>query len=140
MTIIRWRNRPIAANWMHDALRNSFMTGFEKSCNCSPSANILENDQNFVIQLFIPGISKEEVKIQVENPTLSVSYEKKESTEGKQENYLLREYELDSFSRSFTLPQVADKENILAQFQNGVLHITVPKKEKASVSRNIEIS
>ncbi|HAJ99256.1 MAG TPA: hypothetical protein DCM62_04455 [Bacteroidales bacterium] len=140
MTIIKWRNRPLSSSWIDEAFRNSFLTGFEKTFGYTPYANILENDQEFHIKIFVPGLSKSDVKIQAENAILTVSYEKKEADNEKSENYLHREFELESFTRSFTLPQTADKDNIKATFENGVLHIAVPKKENARLSRTIEIS
>ena len=80
-----------------------------------------------------PGMKKEDFKIELENNILTISSEKEEEHEedGK-EKYSRREYSYESFQRSFNLPkEVVDEEKIEAHYKNGVLQLTIPKKEKA---------
>lgn len=97
-----------------------------------PAVNIKEEDDKFVISLAIPGVSKEDCKIEVENGMLTVSAstksEKRDEEKGKYSRY---EYSVSSFSRSFSLPTNADAEHIAAKYDNGELKITLPKKEKS---------
>ncbi|MBW6497845.1 MAG: Hsp20/alpha crystallin family protein [Bacteroidales bacterium] len=141
MTIIRWQNRPMFSSMLDEMLERNYSTGFEKNCGCAPATNIREDEKQFEIQLAAPGMKKEDFSLQVENSVLSVSFEKKE--EDKQEDhYLRREFGLDNFTRSFTIPKTTNAEQISARYENGILFVSVPKlePEKARLSRSIEIA
>jgi len=105
-----------------------------------PAVNIAESENDFHIELAVPGLKKEDFKINLDNYVLSISAEKK--TEDSQENkrYNKREYSYSSFVRSFTLPETANQESIDAEYEDGILKITVAKKEEAkSLTREISI-
>ena len=104
--------------------------------------NIRETDQSFELQLVAPGLKKDDFKVNVGGDLLTVSFEQAEehSQEGKQEGWLRREYQKRSFTRSFTLDDAIDANKIEAAYTDGILHLSMPKKEGSrSVSRNIEI-
>jgi len=106
-----------------------------------PSVNIIENDKNFVLEFAAPGVKKDDFNINLENQVLTVSRETKEEKEVKKENYTRKEFTYGSFSRSFTLPKSVKFENIAADYSQGILRITLPKKEEeAKLSREISIS
>ena len=89
-----------------------------------------------------PGLNKEDFNVNVSDKMLTVSFEHKE--EDKQENkrngYLREEYRMQSFSRSFTLDDTIDADQINAQYKDGVLHVTLPKKEGAQkITKNIQV-
>ena len=143
MTIIRWRNRPGFSGMLENMLQNDFSTGFERSAGFSPATNIFEREDAFVIELAAPGKAKEDFRLQMENNVLSVSYERKDAQEGNTtETYLCREFDLDSFTRSFSVPKTADVESISARYENGILNISIPKlnPEKTKISRQIEVA
>lgn len=105
---------------------------FTKSGTTLPSVNVKESDRNFLIELAAPGMAKEDFKISLERNVLKISSEKKQENETVENdgNYTRREFNYQSFSRAFTLPQqVVDTENIEANYTDGILRITVPKKE-----------
>jgi HSP20 family protein len=112
--------------------------------NCAvPAANISETDNDFTIALAVPGLSKEDFKIEIENNLLTIFSEKKESKEENTENYTRKEFMVGSFSRSFTLPKSIDTEKIQAQYNNGILNVVLPKKEEeknAKFKREIAIA
>lgn len=141
MTIIRWHNRPAFSNLLDEMMERNLSTGFEKNCGCVPATNILEDEKQFEIQLAAPGMKKEDFHLSVENSVLSVSYEKKED-EKQEDNFLRREFGMDSFTRSFSIPKTTDGEKISARYEQGILFISIPKlnPEKAKLSRSIEIS
>lgn len=141
MTIIRWNNRPMLSNMLDEMMERNLSTGFEKNCGCVPATNILEDEKQFEIQLAAPGMNKEDFNLNVDNQVLSVSYGKKEE-EKEEDNYLRREFGMDSFTRSFSIPKTTDAENISARYEQGILYISVPKlnPEKARLSRSIEIA
>ena len=106
-----------------------------------PSVNIVEGKEDFRIEVAAPGLDKSYFKINVENNVLSISSEKEEKTEENEDRYMRREFSYTSFNRSFSLPQTVDPEKISAKHENGVLTISIPKKEEAKVkpARQIEI-
>lgn len=143
MTIIRWQQRPAFPGWMGQFMDKDITTGFERNCGCRPATNIVEHEDHYEIQLVAPGRAKEDFGLVLENNILSVSYEKKEGTVGvSDEQYLRREYDLDAFTRSFTIPRKANADGIKARYENGILYITVPlaEKHKDKLSKQIKIS
>jgi HSP20 family protein len=94
-----------------------------------PSVNITENDKDFKIELAAPGLERKDFKVEVENGMLCISSEKEEESKEEKKNYTRKEYSYKGFSRSFTLPDNCMPEKILAKYDNGVLNITLPKKE-----------
>lgn len=103
-----------------------------------PAVNISETDKGYEIELAAPGMKKEDFKVKVENGVLSISAEKKEEREEKKKNYTRQEYNYTSFSRSFTLPENAKEDDLLAKYEDGLLRLTVGKKE-AVTSKSKEI-
>ena len=100
-----------------------------------PAVNIRENDQNFEIEVAAPGFQKEDFKLDVEKNVLTISAEtKKENTE-ENDNYTRREFSYSSFSRSFTLPETVQEDQIKAKYENGLLNLTLQKSAKASAQR-----
>ncbi len=139
MTIIRWKQRPMMSDMLNDMFDKRFQTGFEKKCGCVPATNILETESNYTIELAAPGLKKDDFKLEMENNLLSVVFEQKEEQKVEGE-YLQHEFHMDGFTRSFTLPETADAENIKAKYENGILYVTIPKMEKAKLSKQIKIS
>ncbi len=106
-----------------------------------PSVNIIENEKSFVIEFAAPGVKKEDFNINLDNQVLTVSREVKEEKEESKENYTRREFVYGSFSRSFTLPKSIMFDKIDADYNEGILVITLPKKkEEAKLTREIKIS
>lgn len=97
-----------------------------------PSVNIKQDADGFEVEMAAPGLVKEDFKIEVNHDVLTISSEKQEeNTEKTDENYTKREFSYQSFCRSFTLPNTADRENINAKYENGILKVRIPKKEEA---------
>lgn len=95
-----------------------------------PTVNIIENDAEFQIELAAPGLQKEDLRIEVEKEVISISADKKSETEQKNGNYLKREFSYHRFKRSFNLPENVNASAIHAKYENGVLHLVLPKVEK----------
>lgn len=122
---------------MFDELFNEFpaFSGKEWSSNWNfPPVNIHETANAYHIELSVPGRSKEDFKIHVENGLLTISFEKKE--EAKQEDYktIRREFSYRSFKRSFNLDDTVDANNIQGKYENGLLKLLIPKKEQEKTS------
>lgn len=94
-----------------------------------PSVNITESDTEYKIELATPGLEKKDFKIEMENKVLIISSEKEEEKKEENENYRRREFSYSSFSRSFQLPEDINADKIDAKYENGILKLSVPKKE-----------
>ncbi len=107
-----------------------------------PSVNIKETKEGFEVKVAAPGFDKNDFKLELNHDVLTISSEKQAENETKEgEQYTRREYCYSSFKRSFVLPDSADAEKINAEYKNGILDITIPKKEEAKPKdkRMIEI-
>lgn len=96
-----------------------------------PAVNITEEKDEYLVSLAVPGMKKEDFKIDVDGSMLTISSEKEESKEEKGKKFTRKEYNYSSFSRTFTLPEVINKEKIEAKYEDGVLKIGLPRKEEA---------
>ena len=105
-----------------------------------PSANIKETEENYGIELIVPGFKKDSFKVEVHERNLTISAEEKTESEEKTETFLRKEYSFGSFTRSFRLPTTVNSEKIEASYKDGILHLTIPKKEEAKVKEPILIS
>ena len=104
----------------------------------SPAVDIVEDDHQFVVRADLPGLTKEDVKITVENSQLTIRGEKREEEVKEGKNYHRMERSYGSFYRSFTLPTSALNSKIEAEYKDGVLTLTIPKAEEAK-PRSIEV-
>jgi HSP20 family protein len=103
-----------------------------------PAMDLVETEDHFVLRADLPGMKEEDVKIEFEDGTLTVSGERKAEHESKNEGYYRVERAFGSFARSLTLPQGIDPEAVTASFNNGVLEVRIPKPEQRK-PRRIEI-
>ena len=94
-----------------------------------PSVNIAEHDKDFKIELAAPGLEKKDFKIETDNDMLTISSEKKHEKKEEKENYRRQEFSYESFTRSFQLPENSLPEKIEAKYEDGLLKLTLPKKE-----------
>jgi len=119
-----------------------FNRDYSETNTTLPSVNIKETEDKFGVEVAVPGFEKEDFNIELNNNELTISSEKKEKHEDKEdERYTRREFSYQSFRRSFTLPDTVDGEKISAKYTNGVLHVDIPKREEAKPkpARLIEI-
>lgn len=108
-----------------------------------PAMNIKENDDHFEIDVAAPGFTKKDFEISIENGVLRISAENKEEIEEKKDEYTRREYNYNSFSRSFTLPEnINEDEEIDATYKRGILKLVLLKlhEDEITQKRVIEIS
>lgn len=105
-----------------------------------PSVNITENNEEYTIQLAAPGLEKKDFKIEVENNMLTVSAQKEQEANEEKGKYRRREFSYHSFSRSFQLPENSDGDKIDAHYQDGILKLTLPKKEATLPAPKKEIA
>ena len=108
-----------------------------------PAVNVKEDAEAYSLEVAAPGYEKDAFEIKVEDEVLTISTEKKEVEEAKEgEKYTRREFKYNAFKRSFNLPETADATKIAASYTNGILSVSIPKKEEAKPlpARTIEIS
>ena len=139
MTLIRRRTNDMFPDWFEDFFTNQEFTPKTRTATV-PSVNIYEKDDHFEIDMAIPGMKKEDIKINIDNELLTISAETESELSSEDENCTKKEFSYTNFSRSFTLPESVDKNEISAKSNDGVLKITVKKHEKATkAERQIEI-
>lgn len=143
MAITRWTPRTMLGfRNEFDRLFDSFFNPTEEEetflAAFSPAVDIEERDKDYLITAELPGIKKEDIKMNIKDNLLTISGEKKQEKKTDKNNYHRTERIYGSFQRSFRLPDYADQENISAEFKDGVLNVTIPKL-KESISKNIDI-
>ena len=94
-----------------------------------PAVNITEQKNQYLVSLAAPGLKKEDLKINVDGNMLTINSEKEESKEEKEKTFTRKEYNYSSFSRCFTLPEEINQEKIEAKYEDGVLKISLPRKD-----------
>ena len=133
MTLVRWHNNPVLNAMMNNMRENN---GENRNCNC-PAANVIDTEKAFEIQLAVPGYTKKDFNLNMEKDVLKISASMEDSKE--EINYSRKEFGNDSFDRAFTIPEIVDRENIKAEYKNGILTIKLPKKEEAVLNQHMEI-
>jgi len=133
--------------WLPGLLDNLFLENRVDALNnyetfSIPAVNIIENFPNFVVELAVPGLEKENFTIEVEEDTLKIASKKvEEKIEETDSRFRRREFNFKSFERSFKLPENIKTEDIQANYENGILRVTLPKmEEKKALKKMVEIS
>lgn len=142
MTLIK-RSNDLFPTFFDDFFGRDWFLGNDMERTTMPSVNIQENEDGYQVQMAAPGMNKKDFNVELDNDTLTISYEHKESKEEKDEGrYTKREFNYQSFSRSFVLPNTIEAEKIEATYKDGILKLSIPKKEEAKKkpSRLISIS
>jgi HSP20 family protein len=138
MELIRWNPMKSLFNVpsRFDTLFDSFFfptradSGKEGIWSWNPTVDVYETDTAIVVKAELPGVDKEQIRVDVEGRILTLKGERKSENEAKEENYYRRERTYGSFERSFTLPAEVDSDSIKAEYKDGVLKIEVPKPEE----------
>lgn len=133
MSIIK-RNHTFSVldDFFNRELFNWGTNNFSASNTTVPSVNIKESAESFDVEVAAPGMDKKDFNITLDGNTLTISSQKQHEQEKKEDNYTRREFSYQSFRRSFELPKdVVDADKINAKYENGILHLTIPKREEA---------
>jgi HSP20 family protein len=145
MTLVKFANGQKNQNvnpFFNDVFESIFNDSFlsDKLATRVPAVNIAETENEFHIELAVPGLKKEDFKISLDKNVLSISAEKKAENVEEGKKYSKKEYSYNSFVRSFTLPETVDHAKIEAQYTDGILKLIVAKKEEAKIqSREIAV-
>lgn len=126
-----------------DQLFKDLLGGTQYTQKAVPQVNVKENEKSFELELVAPGQKKEDFNIEIDNDMLTISTEAKtEKIEQEEGKFTRREFRISSFKRAFTLPETVKADEINAAYKDGILTLTLPKKEEAlpKAKRMIEIS
>jgi HSP20 family protein len=123
---------------------DDFLSNFFDNTNLGtvPAVNIIESKDDFAIEVAAPGLEKKDFNVDVHNNVLTISSQKEFKDEQRDEKVMRREFSYTAFKRSFSLPDGADSDKIKASYKDGILTVTIPKKEEAKEkpARQISIS
>ena len=115
--------------FIEDMFQNGWSRFNEEVSAFVVPVNIQETDKAYELQVVAPGLKKEDIKVNLDRNVLTISYEHKEETKEENAKWLRSEHRMRSFKRSFTLNDKVDAGNIAAKYNDGILYVTLPKKE-----------
>jgi len=133
---------PAFVNVFEDFFNQAFPEKFiNQSGTFTPSVNVIENDKAITLAFAVPGFEKTDFDINIEKTFITISGKKEVKEPVADKNYTRKEFSFDSFKRMFTLPETVENTGIEASYENGILHVTLPKKavKTAEAVKKIEI-
>ncbi len=137
MSLVKRENyQPTWSNFFNDFLSRDLFDWNNQNYSLTnttiPSVNIKETGDQFEVEMAAPGMTKKDFNIELNNSVLTISSEKQTENETREDkNVTRREFSYQSFSRSFALPAIVETDRITAKYENGILHVNIPKKEEA---------
>jgi len=131
--------RYVPAYW-DDFFNDSFFNGMARF-NRTPSVNIIEDEMEYRIEMAVPGMSRDDFRIDLEDDILTISSGQREEKEEKEHMYMRREFSFGTFKRSFRLPETVNQEKIEASHKDGILTVSLPRQEEVvqNAARQIHI-
>ena len=147
MSLIKFNRRNNVAPFFNSWVDNFFKDddGFFANWNSTqnfPPVNVEETEKEFTLSLAAPGLKKDQFNIEVKDNSLIISSETSETSEERDENYTRKEYSFNAFQRSFWLPENVDENNIKANYEDGILKVSIAKSkvDKPQVSKKIKVA
>lgn len=133
-------NKNLVNEMMNSFLTNDYHENYLQNCR-KPAINIFESENDFKIEMMLPGFTKEDMKINFHNEMLTIKVDNKETESRNNEEYkfVRREFDVYNFEKQFKVPQSVNAEAIDAKFENGILNIVLPKKEEALEKAPVDI-
>ena len=136
---------PSLSSWMDDIINTSFGNEFLSNFNTGmtlPAVNVLDNAEDYRVEVAVPGMKKSDFDISLENNLLSVSAETKTEHNEEGKNFTRREFGYSSFKRTFSLPETIETDKITATYEDGILRVILPKRDEAKAKplKQIKIS
>jgi HSP20 family protein len=146
MSLVRFQNpryvvnRNLVDELFSNFLKNDYHENYLDKCGNQPATNVFETEKDYRIELLLPGFPKDDVQINYHKNLLTIKVDKAE-TENKNEElkYARREFGSFNFEKNFKVPESVNADNINAKFENGILYISLPKKEEALEKAPVEI-
>jgi HSP20 family protein len=142
MSIVRYNANDFRPTSFSKLVDQFFSDALARSGGSSfvPRVDVAETDKSFELQVAVPGLSKEDFKIEFNDGFLTISGERKFTNEKKEKNFHSVETQYGSFVRSFNLPDNVDAEKINATYNNGILEVVIPKDEKKVAKQTIKVN
>ena len=142
MSIIRYNADDFVPTTFSNLVDRFFNESLARSGGSTfvPKVDILEKDQAFELHVAVPGMNKEDFKIDLKDNYLTISGERRFTNEKKDKNFHSVETQYGAFSRSFSLPENVDATRINAKYNNGILELSIPKDEKKVIAQSIKVS
>ncbi len=142
MSIIRYNSRDFTPTTFSSLMDKFFNDSMQRSgmSEFVPRVDVIENEKAFELHVEVPGMNKEDFNIEVNDNYLTVSGERKFSSEKNEKDFQSIETRYGSFSRSFTLPENVTSDKINAKYNNGILELTIPKDEKKLLKKSIKVN
>lgn len=142
MSIINWKRGDVLPlfNTMVEnffASDNDFESWW-KGGKTMPAVNVIEHEANYLMEVAAPGMKKEDFNVEVKEGMIIINAHSKRETETKEENFTRREFSYTNFTRSFRLPENVKADNIVANYEDGVLSIQLPKKELSTPEKDVK--
>ena len=131
--------RPESFSSVLDRFFNDSLMNAAKRNEFVPQVDISENDKNYTIEVAVPGMKKEDFKIDINNKVLEISGERKMNNEVKEENFHSIETSYGSFKRSFRLPEEVSESKISATYKDGILELLLPKSVEKKLKYTIPV-
>ena len=139
--LVKFNSTPSLFSVFENLWGNDMLTYDMLSKAKLPAVNVKDKDNEYEIEVAAPGFKKEDFNISVENSILTISADETAEKEVKEDKYTRREFMSSSFSRSFSLPENTDLSQINGHYDNGVLHVTIPKlQEKTPEKKKIPLN
>ena len=140
MLLVRKNYQPSVSNLINEFFANDWFERMDNISNLGlPKSNISETEKSFKIEMSVPGYTKEDFNLHVEDNLLVVSVEKEETKEEEKDNVVYHEFKVNNFKRSFRLSKNVDSNGIEANYENGILKIEIPKKEESVLKKLIAV-
>jgi HSP20 family protein len=142
MSLIRYRANDFAPTSFSNLVDQFFSDTVSRTGGSTfhPKTDVSETERAFEIHLALPGMNKEDFKLELNESMLTISGERKFNQEKKDKNYHTVETFFGSFSRSFRVPENVEASKIVAAYVNGILEVTLPKDEKKVLKANIKVN
>jgi HSP20 family protein len=137
-----WMAPSIAARTFFDDAFGRSMPSHPVKRSFAPLVNIRESESTFTVEMAVPGMTKSDIRLEVKDDILVISGEHKTEQNVDNEKYTRREFSYASFNRSFALPETIDSDAISATYENGILKVSIPKKQEVvkNKARQIEVA
>ncbi len=145
MNLVRFQNPRYNANRVlvdelfNNFFKNDYHEDYAKNGETKPATNVFETEKEFKIEVLLPGFTKEDLQLNVHNYLLTIKVEKEKEEKEEVFKYVHREFGAANFEKQYRLSKSVDVEKIAAKFENGILNISLPKKEEALEKAPVDI-
>ena len=132
-------NRVLVDELFNNFFKNDYHEDYAKNSVSKTATNVFETEKEFKIEVLLPGFSKEDLNLNVHKNLLTIKVEKEKAEDKEEYKYAHREFGAENFEKQYKLPKSVDVDGISAKFENGILNVSLPKKEETLEKAPVEI-